>query len=240
MGKLTKRTRSSGDIVKQSLTESHNDLHDYVYNDNCSSKKQNHRPHLPKEILEEVAGRILEHVKQLGLFDEMRMKLLETIESDREFSEIKNEFMREIDTFCNKVDLTLPRNKLRERLTNQSKSKAADWLIKHVQDISHAHKHELKMLYNDKADKFIRYKIANQQIGATKTSITIEEQTKISSKGKLHNEHCKSVTNNNSINTANYNQLSAKTFNGKSLSIQRETNCDNLRKKSKKTLVVQL
>lgn len=241
MGKLTKRTSSSSDIVKRSPTENNNDPQDHSRVSNGSNKKHSHKTShhsiLPDSILDEVSNKILEHVKQLGLFDEMRMKLLETIETSKEFLEIKSEFMREIDAFCTEVDLTLPRSRLRERLKSHTRSKAANRLNNHVQDVSRAHKHELKMLYNEKADKFIRSTISNHQDDSTKTSIKLEEQSRIHGKAKLHNEHHKGVNNNNKNNSGS-NHLSSKPFNGKSVSLQRETNCDHLRKKSKKTLVV--
>lgn len=230
----TKRTSSHKEIVRRNLTENSNSSLDTLLD--LGDNKQQRKKHLPTDFLEDVSDDILDHIKQLGLFDEMRMKLLDTIESSREFSEIRREFMKELDAFCSEVDLTLPRNRLRERLKSHTQSRAANWLTKYVQEVSYAHKNEFKMLYNEKADKYIRT-MANQKASLGRTPIVIAE-TLTSSK--------KSKDNDSSINSVKNHLCKGGLFSEKSLkSLKRDNNratnhCgeDVVRKRTKKTVAI--
>lgn len=111
---------------------------------------------LPNHLLKRISNEILDHTKQLGLFDEMRLKLLANIELSKEFFSVKDDFRREVELFCSHVDLNLPRAKLRERLNARTLYKSARRLEEHVHRVSRKHRHEFKKLYNQHAIGFLK------------------------------------------------------------------------------------
>lgn len=82
---------------------------------------------VPLEVLEQISSQVLEYTKQLGLFDELRMKLLERIEARNEFATISENFHIEVDAFCRgpKVKLDGSRAQLRQQLQEQCELKRA-------------------------------------------------------------------------------------------------------------------
>lgn len=111
---------------------------------------------VPKHLLDQIAGEILNRSKELGLFDEMRMKLLEKIQSSKEFNRVESGFKRELDSLCSRLDLSLPRSKLREKLNTRNLPKSASRLDEHVLQVSRQQRHELRKLYNEHALPFLK------------------------------------------------------------------------------------
>lgn len=132
-----------------------------------SSSTQKNQP-IPKELLERIAEDILDHSKQLGLFDEMRMKLLKSIESSKNFHKIKKEFNTEVRELCQKADLSLSRAKLRDKLNTKNLAHSASKVREHVQQISREHKQDIRQLYRNHAVEFIASK--NKQTGEEEQS----------------------------------------------------------------------
>lgn len=119
-------------------------------------QEQKVKEKIPSEMLEQMAEQILEHTKQLGLWDELRMRLLASIESSKEFRKVECDFKREIDSLCAHVDLTLPRAKLRAKLDAKHLSKSARRLKEQVVDAARKQRSEFRQLYNQQAVKFLR------------------------------------------------------------------------------------
>lgn len=113
-------------------------------------------PRLPTNLMKRISNEILDHTKQLGLFDEMRLKLLANIELSEEFFTVKNDFKHEVELFCSHVDLNLPRSKLREKLNAKTFYKSARRLEEHVYRVSRKHRHEFRKLYNQHAIDFLK------------------------------------------------------------------------------------
>lgn len=230
-----KRTNHHTDSIRRNLTENNNNNGSRDHKMDIVNGNQKKQRHLPTDFLEQVSGEILDHLKQLGLFDEMRMKLLETIESSREFSDIRKEFMKEIDKFCSEVDLTLPRNRLRERLQSHTKSRAANWLTSYVQEVSYAHKNELKLLYNEKADKYIRT-MANQETALRKTPIVIAETTSTRKKSIGNDSSSTSSVVENHLSKERLGEKSSKRPHRDSTKTTHRCRDDMFRKRRKKTI----
>jgi len=132
-----------------------------------SAKK--HNDLLPHKVMQKIASEILEHTKQLGLFDELRMRLLEEIESSKEYKKLKSEFKREVDSFCSRADLSLPRAKLREKFSARTWYKTSDRIRDHVFQVSREHRRELRQLYEEHATQYLKAR-AEQQSRASKES----------------------------------------------------------------------
>lgn len=113
-------------------------------------------PRLPTDLLDRLANEILDHTKELGLFDEMRMRLLEGIERSKEFRRIKESFKLELEGFCSRADLGLPRAQLREKLNTRTLYRSARQLRDHVGQVSRKHRHELKKLYAQQANQYLK------------------------------------------------------------------------------------
>lgn len=147
------KSRTSSDsrhTTKSRHTSNGNKQHQGVGNDSTTTTS------LPNKLLERISNEILDHTKQLGLFDEMRLKLLANIELSKEYFTVKNEFRREVELFCSHVDLTLPRSKLRERLNARTLYKSARRLEEHVHQVSREHRHEFRKIYNKQAIDFLK------------------------------------------------------------------------------------
>lgn len=127
-------------------------------------EKNNIEPPIPKHLLERIAEEILDHSKQLGLFDDMRMRLLDSIESSKEFCKIKKEFNNELKELCQTLDLSLSRAKLRDKLNTKNLARSANKLREHVQQVSRDHKHDVRQLYNNHAVEFLASKNIKQNI----------------------------------------------------------------------------
>lgn len=111
---------------------------------------------VPGQVLKQLAADVLEHTKRLGLFDEMRIKLIDEIESSRDFEHIRKEFNREVESFCRSADLSLPRSKLRERLLSLRTMHNSTELIKsHVVGVARRHKQQMRNLYERKARAYL-------------------------------------------------------------------------------------
>ena len=106
-------------------------------------------------LLEQMAEEILERTKQLGLFDEMRMRLLGNLEANKEFQRAKSDFKREVDTFCARVDLSQPRAKLRLQLNQVNLHKSATRLREQVGRVARCERTELRQLYEQQANEFL-------------------------------------------------------------------------------------
>lgn len=143
------------------------------------TETESRRQKIPVHLLERLASEILDHTKELGLFDEMRIKLLDDIESSKGYYKIKGEFKREMENFCSKVDLCLPRSKLREKLSTKTLHKSAGLLEEHVAQVTRKNRQELKQLYNKHAFQFLR---TNQTTGDVDGS----QQTYIEIVRELH------------------------------------------------------
>lgn len=125
---------------------------------------------VPKELLDRLSDELLENTKQLGLFDEVRMKLLNDLEYKEEFLTIRDEFKYELDSFCsNEKNLKLPRNKLREKLNlsltssssksdnNNRQSPTLNKLIRdYVSSVARNKKAELRELFNKQAYEYLQ------------------------------------------------------------------------------------
>lgn len=86
--------------------------------ENLQDDKQEVR--LNEAQLKQIGAEILDYSKQMGVFDEMRMQVLDRITKSEKYKRIELEFQREIDRFCSNADLNLPRAKLREQLGDES------------------------------------------------------------------------------------------------------------------------
>lgn len=154
------KSRSSSDsrhTSKSRHTSNGNKQHQAVGNDSTTTN-------LPNHFLERISNEILDHTKQLGLFDEMRLKLLANIELSKEYFTVKNEFRREVELFCSHVDLTLPRSKLRERLNAKTLYKSARRLEEHVHQVSREHRHKFRKIYNKQAIDFLKRRMKTNGI----------------------------------------------------------------------------
>lgn len=111
------------------------------------------------EVLAKLSNQVLAHIKELGLFDEMRMKLFNDLEASKEFGQIKEKFGDEIEQFCRKKanQMNLPRTKLREQLNReqQHRFKSTCLLELNVRRLFRKHQNELKSLYNKQANDFL-------------------------------------------------------------------------------------
>jgi hypothetical protein len=115
---------------------------------------------LSKEFLERISNHVLEHTKQLGLFDELRMRLLSQIEARREFADVERDFSDEVKQFCRrKLNLDHPRTKLRQQLSefaqDEERSKLTRNLNRNIQHVIQRHKHDLLADYSERASPFL-------------------------------------------------------------------------------------
>lgn len=76
---------------------------------------------VPLELLESISERALDYAKQLGLFDEFRVKLLQEIQQLDQFQQIRHRFQLEVERFCasERTSLAESRAKLRQQLADQ-------------------------------------------------------------------------------------------------------------------------
>lgn len=118
---------------------------------------------IPSHLLKRISNEILDHSKQLGLFDELRLKLLAHIELSKEFYRVRSDFREEVESFCSTVDLTLPRAKLREKLNIRTLYKSARRLEDYVQQVSRQHRSEFKQLYNQHAIEYLKRNQTNAE-----------------------------------------------------------------------------
>lgn len=171
---------------------------------NSTNIKQQDRE-IPKQLLEKIAQDVLNHSKQLGLFDELRMKLLENIESSQEFYKIRREFNLEVKELCQRADLGLSRAKLRDKLNDKNLARSANKLKDHVQQVSREHKYEVKRVYKNHAIDFLvsrNKKIEEEQqeqlVEANRVIVELEkthheEELQIEEEIKKAAERCSSV-----------------------------------------------
>lgn len=129
-----------------------------------STTKQNgtnevdHYHHLDmgKDFCKGISDQLLENLKTSGLFDELRMSLMQQIEANDKFISLKEGFKKEIDSFChNSADLSLPRARLREQLNERNLSESSHKLNKLVADISRNERDRLRELYQRQANVFL-------------------------------------------------------------------------------------
>lgn len=164
----TTTTTSHRDVVylkKNNISDTHERPEDYYHAGAGGNRLQqnninndNHKPKqtLPTHLLNRIANDLLDHIKEFGLFDEIRMKLMESIESSGEFVKVKSQFKRDVDLFCSKANLGLSRAILREKLTPKMLYKSAAKLEEHVYEISKQKRNEFKALYNEQARNYLK------------------------------------------------------------------------------------
>lgn len=114
-------------------------------------------PQLARHLLQQISEKVLHHMKELGLFDEFRMKLSSEIETGEEFASIKRDFNQEIVSFCRQeADLGLSRARLREQLARrQDGLRSTGLLATHVGRVSKRHSDHLRQVYNEEAGSFL-------------------------------------------------------------------------------------
>lgn len=121
-----------------------------------AQRPDDHKQQVPKQLLKQLAADLLEHTKRLGLFDEMRVKLVDQIESSPNFEHIKSEFKREVESFCRSADLSLPRSRLRERLLSlRTLHNSTELTRSHVVQVARRHKQQLRGLFEKRARAYL-------------------------------------------------------------------------------------
>lgn len=127
---------------------------------------------IPQAQLDRLTKEILDQTKQLGFFDEVRMQLLNRIESSEEFVRLKDEFRRETERFCSRADLSQPRAKLRDQLQAETfaneQSRLSRRLKESIDRITYKYTEgeKLRPLYDQHATRFMhekQYVIKQQQ-----------------------------------------------------------------------------
>lgn len=125
---------------------------------------------IPENQLKQLAKEILDQTKQLGFFDEVRMLLLEQIESSSEFQRVQEAFSREVGRFCSRADLSAARSKLRDQLQAETFANEDSALSRRLQEsidrITYEYTREkLRPLYNEHATRFLeeRHHVIKQQ-----------------------------------------------------------------------------
>lgn len=163
-GRRTKRKR--GDNKDNDVNQSrpyHHDRHLHQSNSHKDEDKkqatvaQDQKQQLDERQLSSISDLILAHVKQQGLFDEIRMRLLGEVEGHQEFESIKDKINKEIDHFCwHEADLSLSRARLRQQLTSEFPLKSSKQMLKrHIKQLVARHRQELQSVYSSEVQKYL-------------------------------------------------------------------------------------
>lgn len=114
---------------------------------------------LSSEQLIQISDEIIENLKISGVYDDLRVDLTKPIWDDEQInSEIQKRFLEQCRRFCGNVDLSLPRNTLRNQLTAKFEQHfdSANNLVKsHIEKILHLRNDDIKSIYNKHARPFI-------------------------------------------------------------------------------------
>lgn len=109
---------------------------------------------LPSVMLDQISKQSLDHMKQVGLFDELRMILVNKLEKSEEFHELTDLFCKEVETFCKRTDMSQPRAKLRDQLNERSLNKTFSNLRFQVNKMIRQHKNRICKQYEPEAGRF--------------------------------------------------------------------------------------
>lgn len=182
------RQREPFERPKQQQRESHSAGEEQQRQDACSINDQlkhndkegaerdaDQADKIPGAQLERLTKEILDQTKQLGFFDEVRMLLLDQIESSKEFRRVREEFSREVERFCSRADLSLDRPKLRNQLQAEifadEQSELNSRLNESIDRITYKYTQEkLRPLFDEHAAKFLeqkQYVIDTQSSGSS-------------------------------------------------------------------------
>lgn len=114
---------------------------------------------LTNGVLDELYDDIIDHMKRLGQFDEIRIKLIDPIWSDPNFIKIIEKFENECEQFCERADLNLNRNALRMRLASyfdfSSQTNSGHMVKAHIRKFLSMRDEQLRTDYSENARKFL-------------------------------------------------------------------------------------
>ena len=112
---------------------------------------------ISKNQIEYISRSVLEQIKQNGVFDDVRMKLLNEIEVAEGFRPIRDKMIGEINEFClNQVDLNLSRANLRQKMNNELPTKSTQRLLQQqIEQCMSNSLEELKSIYSSQVYKFL-------------------------------------------------------------------------------------
>lgn len=114
---------------------------------------------LTSRKLEFLNVEIIDHLKRTGIYDEIRIGLVDPIWSDPCFQEdIVVRFIGECEKFCELVDLSLPRNVLRNKLAvkfEHSYSTSVRLVKSHIEKILMQRNEDVKSKYFQHARSFV-------------------------------------------------------------------------------------
>lgn len=178
---INRRTKSScsssstSSIRRKSSTRDrhYNVEHSYEYKDNDDKLKtapsqitnsaevrqtdKKHKAAQYKAVAELISSELIDNLKQSGLFDEIRIRLLDKIECNNKFCTLKDEFRKEIDSFCNRsADFGLPRAKLRDQLNEKNLPSSFQILVELVGEVTSQEKDRLRELYLKEAKTILK------------------------------------------------------------------------------------
>lgn len=121
---------------------------------------------LSNRALSQLSDDIIDHMKRLGDYDDIRVKLIEPIMTDVDFDKIKEKFLSECEQFCEKADLNLNRNALRMKLAdhfNSSSRNSSEYMVKaHIRGMLGERDEELRSEYYEKARTFLIKKYSQE------------------------------------------------------------------------------
>lgn len=114
--------------------------------------------HLPKDTLNKIHTEIFEHIKISGVYDDVRVNLINPIWSDPKFKDVIAKFESECERFCDDVDLNLNRNSLREKLINKidNYSTTGRLLKAHIERLLKERNDEIRSRYYEHANEFLK------------------------------------------------------------------------------------
>lgn len=125
---------------------------------------------LSNRVLGQLSDDIIDHMKRLGDYDEIRVKLIEPIMTDVDFDKIKEKFLNECEQFCEKADLNLNRNALRMKLADHfssSSRNSSEYMVKaHILEMLGKRDEELRSEYYEKARTFLIKKYSQEPISS--------------------------------------------------------------------------
>lgn len=114
---------------------------------------------LSPEALDHINVEIIDHLKRSGIYDEIRMGLMDQIWSDSCFQQdIVVRFISECEKFCEQVDLSSNRNTLRSKLQKKFElgySTSGRLVRSHIETILNQRSEDVKSKYHQHARAFI-------------------------------------------------------------------------------------
>lgn len=171
-----------------------------------SSHSSSTSKHLSRDVIDRLREDIYENMKSNGTFDEMRVRLANLIYDDEtEFKKIVGVFQGECLKFCEQVDLSKPRNKLRNELADRIQRNCRKDLNMLIDRLMANEEDKIRSDYRKHAGDYLRRRfMPNHDDSPPELSSTTEQQAEVDmditpSPAEDHSERTDKTTTNHDM-----------------------------------------